>query len=167
MSFNEGFEDLDHRITNHKLNVLVWGPSSKDPSLLAKREKIKDQIGGRFPYADVRFSEDPELDKLIDGAEFLSVPDKELFHLGACDTCIVLDASKGAGEEIAHFSSSKFAPRLFILTNEKYKDASSFPAALRENQNQVFYSESELSSCNLVERVIVHLKKEALRQIAW
>lgn len=147
-------------------SVLIWGSGKGGGEHYAKRVKIRDELKAIFPKADIRFSEDNKIKKAVAGAEFLNVAEQELWHLGACSVCIVLDTSKGSGEEIAHFLGSAYAHKLFILTDEKYKGASSFSAALRANLNQVFYSEDEYKSCRCVERVITHVRQVALGQLS-
>jgi hypothetical protein len=111
----------------------------------------------------VRFSE--ELSQLTPGMADLSFADQELWHLAACDLCIVLDTSKGPGEEIAHFVRSPFAHKLLILTPEMEKGSSGFPASLRENHNQWFFSDEEFEDGSLFERVFVHIRQIALSRM--
>lgn len=163
MSFDERLRQLQIIVETIELNVLVWGPGQGATEHFAKREKIRQEIKTNFPNADVRFSE--ELEGLVPGAADLSLPEQELWHLAACDVCIVLDTSKGAGEEIAHFSNSAWTHKLLILTHEQYKEAPSFPASLRKNQYQIFYSTEEYDSCSLVERVLARIRRVALGRL--
>lgn len=163
MPFEERFRQLQTFVETMELNVLVWGPGQGAAEHFAKREKIRQEIKKHFPRTDVRFSE--ELEGLLQGAADLSLPEQELWHLAACDVCVVLDTSKGAGEEIAHFSDSAWAHKLLILTHEQYKDVSSFPASLRKNQYQLFYTNEEYDSCSLVERVLVRVRRVALGKL--
>ncbi|MCH8047669.1 MAG: hypothetical protein IID44_28580 [Planctomycetes bacterium] len=149
---------LDKRLRGQDLTILVWGTgtSNVDDINYKKRKKIKDELAAHFPVADVRFSEElgDTVESIIPGATAeWTIQQQELVHLFACDLCVVLDTSKGSGEEIAHFVQTNQARKLLILTHERFKDAESFPAELRRNENQVFYTEDEFKSCNLVERV--------------
>lgn len=99
------------------------------------------------------------------GGEQLTIPEQELWHLAACDVCVVLDTSKGAGEEIAHFVSSLLAHKLLILTHERYRESNSFPAALRENKNQMFYNDNQYESCTLVEYVLTRVRTVAVGKL--
>lgn len=158
MSFQKAFEELRDYAKRQPLRILIWGPglSASDKKL----EKMQDSITKEFEEASVAFSESlPVLD-----LQGLSVPEQELWHLAACDLCIVLDTTKGPGEEIAHFVSTKYASKLFILTNEKHKNALSFPAELRKLGYQQFYSDKEYQSCNLINRVISRLTHIGLRK---
>src|SRR5207249_4771319 len=97
-----------------------------------------------FPNAEVVFSED--LNAMPDAAwskPDLKLREKELWHLGASDLCIVLDTLKGAGEEIAHFVESRFCFRLMILTHQRYQFVTTFPSELRHGHNQMFYTDDE------------------------
>jgi hypothetical protein len=118
-----------------------------------------------MPNADIRFSEDASLAAVVPGATHLSVHEQELWHLAACDLCVVLDTSKGVGEEIAHFVTSLYAHKMLILTHERYADATSFPSSLRRYQNQVFYTQEEYELCNLVERVLARARLVALAKV--
>jgi hypothetical protein len=165
MAFKEAIKQLAQITEAYSLNILVWGPSEAVPEHGEKRLKLENEIGKCFPNADVRFSENLNLAESLPGAELLTIPQQELWHLEACDVCVVLDTSKGAGEEIAHFVSSRAADKLLILTHERYKDSTSFPATLRETQNQLFYTDAEYSSCSLIEVVLTRARTVALGKL--
>jgi hypothetical protein len=160
MSFHERLRQLGLLAEAMELNILVWGSGRSLPEHFAQRERLRQAIKTRFPNADVRSSE--ELSEEPSGGDDLSLAERELWHLAACDLCIVLDTSRGPGEEIAHFVGSAFAPKLLILTPEKDRSASSFPASLRENQNQWFFNDEEFENGDLFERVFVRLRQIAL-----
>src|SRR5687767_4906335 len=109
MNFEERIDALRRRMLHEELVVLVWGPGTAAGPDFGKRQQVKDAIKGQFVNADVRFSEEIPLSPIE--AATLSVPEQELWHLYACDLCVILDTSKGPGEEIAHF----------INTNLKHK----------------------------------------------
>jgi len=164
MSFNERIEQIISLSQAMKLNVLIWGPGRPATAQYAKREKMRQQIKDAFINADVRFSEEL-IDTIPGGTEGLTIPEQELLHLAACDVCFVLDVSKGAGEEIAHFINSGFGHKLVILSHEKYKDASTFPAALRRYKNQLFFNDEEYERCHLVERVVARVRVLAVGKL--
>jgi hypothetical protein len=164
VSFDERLAELISVSEAVKLNVLIWGPGTAAHEQYAKRQKFREQIKDAFKNADVRFSED--LLAIPGGSEGLTIPEQELLHLAACDICFVLDISKGAGEEIAHFIDSGFGHKLMILTHEKYKDVSSFPAALRHYGNQVFFNDDEYEHCHLVNRVLTRVRLLAIGKLA-
>lgn len=159
MSFADRLNELRAKVEEVRLNVLVWGPG--EGQHYAKRVKIREGLQASFRNADVLFSEELDLGEVIPGSRALSLPEQELWHLAACDVCVVLDTSKGAGEEIAYATGSLYAHKLLILTSEEYRDAASFPAALRGNQNQVFYSPEEYASCSLVDAVLARVRQVA------
>jgi len=165
MSFDENLKRLAQITEAYGLNVLVWGPSESSPEHGEKRLKIQDEIRRCFKNAEVLFSENLNLGDSIAGGEQLTIPEQELWHLAACDVCVVLDTSKGAGEEIAHFVSSHLAHKLLILTHERYQKSSSFPSALRANQNQMFYNDTQYESCSLVEYVLTRVRTVALGKL--
>lgn len=165
MSFNENLKRLAHVTEAYELNVLVWGPSESFPEHGEKRSKIQDEIRKCFKNAEVLFSESLNLGDSIAGGEQLTIPEQELWHLAACDVCVVLDTSKGAGEEIAHFVNSQLAHKLLILTHERYQKSTSFPSALRINQNQMFYNDTQYESCSLVEYVLTRVRTVALGKL--
>jgi hypothetical protein len=160
MSFYERLRQLGLLAEAMELNILVWGSGRSLPEHFAKRERLRQAVKSRFPNADVRFSE--ELTDEVPGAANLTFAEQELWHLAACDTCIVLDTSEGPGEEIAHFVTSPFARKLLILTPEENKGASGFPASLREDQNQWFFSDEEFENGALFERVCIRLRQIAI-----
>jgi len=167
MAFSDRLKRLDRNIAASDLTVLVWGSGRDSGEAFEKRMKIRQAIEDAFPNADVRFSEDQSLkqdlqDHLSLDTRELEDHEQELWHLGACDVCVVLDTSKGPGEEIAHFTATPFADRLLILTHKQYQGVRSFPASLRKNQNQIFFSDSEYCSCGLVQRVLTRLRQVAL-----
>ena len=163
MSFEERIREILQLSEAMRLNVLVWGPGPEATEHFQKRQKIRYEINGRFKNADVQFSE--HLDGLVPGADDLSLPEQELIHLAACDVCVVMDTSKGAGEEIAHFVRSAYAHKLVIFTHERYKDTSSFPASLRKYGNQFFYNDTEYEACSLVDRVMTRIHQVAIARL--
>src|SRR5437870_11819092 len=106
MTFKDKFARLGIAVQAQSLDILIWGSGSGSPKDYAKRIKIQQTIQARFPNAEVRFSEDPKLADALTGAEYLTVPQQELWHLAACDMCVVLDTSEGPSSEIAHFGDS-------------------------------------------------------------
>ncbi len=165
MSFDDDIKQLAQVTEACNLNILVWGPAETVPEHGEKRSKLQSEVRRYFRNADVRFSESLNLAETIAGGDQLTIPEQELWHLAACDVCVVLDTSKGAGEEIAHFVNSQLAHKLLILTHERYKNSTSFPAALRAHQNQLFYSDIEYDSCNLIESVLTRVRTVALGKL--
>jgi hypothetical protein len=165
-----GFEDAINRLKKQTeacdLNILVWGPGRDAGEHFEKRLKMKQEISKSFRNADIRFSEDLEMDAVLPGIGRLGFPDQELWHLSACDMCIVLDTSVGAGEEIAHYVGTNHAYKLLILTHEKYENSTSFPRSLRKHQNQLFYNDQEYLTCRLVEQVLTRINTVALGKLS-
>jgi hypothetical protein len=164
MSFKERIHQILQLSEAMKLNILIWGPSPEAYEHFQKRDKIRREIKDRFKNADVEFSEN--LDEAVPGFKDLTLPEQELIHLAACDVCVVLDTSKGSGEEIAHFVGSAYAHKLIILTHEKYNGIPSFPASLRKYGNQFFYNDEEYEACFLVERVITRIRQVAVARMS-
>lgn len=164
MSFEERIGEILQLAEGMRLNVLLWGPSLQASEHFQKREKVRYEIKGRFKNADVQFSEN--LTKVVPGFDDLTLPEQELIHLAACDICVVLDTSKGAGEEIAHFVGSAYAHKLVILTHERYKGLSTFPASLRKYSNQLFYNDEEYDACFLVERITTRIRQVAVAKMS-
>lgn len=166
MAFKDNIRQIEQYVKATEIAVLVWGPGEGAGEHSEKREKIRKELQSYFPRGEIRFSEDPGLKEIVPGASELGSHEQELWHLAACDVCVVLDTSKGAGEEIAHFVGSKFAYKLLILTHERYKTVTSFPSSLRQRENQVFYSEEEYKVCSLVERALARVRQVALGKYA-
>lgn len=165
MPFRDSINQIRQITEACNLNILVWGPGEGAFEHSEKRKKVEQELRNCFRNADVCFSENLNLSDILTGADQLSIAAQELWHLAGCDVCIVLDTSKGAGEEIAHFVASDFAHRLLILTHEKYQGSTSFPAALREHQNQLFYNDLQYDSCSLVETVLTRVRTVALGKL--
>ena len=163
MAFSDASRALQNQLRGIELNVLVWGPGAGAGEYHAKRIQIRDELRKHFIAAEISFSED--LQDLPEWGSELEHNDRELWHFAACNVCVVLDSSKGAGEEIAHFVGTAHAHKLLILTHEKYKAVDTFPAALRKHQNQVFYSDEEFTKCDVVRRVINHVLQVALARL--
>lgn len=166
MAFKEQIENIKLQVDAQRISVLVWGPGEAAGQGYEKRQKIRARLQDCFHNAEVRFSEEMDLGEELPGIEDLALHEQELWHLAICDVCVVLDTSKGAGEEIAHFSTSTFAHKLRVLTNVKYKDSTSFPSSLRKYLNQVFYTDEEYDSCSLLDRVVTSVRQVALGKIA-
>lgn len=160
---------LLQRVHDQELIILVWGPGeSGDSAEYAKREQLRTRLRETFPRSSVYFSEDKELDEALP-PEFRALPlvDKELAHLALCHLCVVLDTSAGPAAEIAAYGRTQFASRLLILTPDRHKSVTSFPALLRENLNQVFFSPDEFESCNLIERALTRARQVSLNLLAF
>jgi hypothetical protein len=166
MSFEDSLKKVEALLSGASISVLVWGSGTGSPKDYEKRGKIRKVLSDYFRNADVKFSEDPSLRALVPGAGEITIPQEELWQLAACDVCVALDTSAGVSQEIARFTGTRFTYKLLILTNEQYKGSTGFPALLRENQNQVFYSDLEYDSCSLCGRVLQHVKTVVLNKFA-
>ena len=162
MSLTDNIRKIGNFVEVSEIAILIWGSGSGGGEHHKKRLKVRETLATTFPKASIHFSEDRALKQAVRGAKYLSIPEQELWHLTACNVCIVLDTSKGSGEEIAHFVGSGHAHKLLILTHEQYKGSTSFPAALRKRQNQIFYSEDDYRSCKCVEQIIARVRQVAL-----
>jgi hypothetical protein len=147
------------------LNILVWGPGKNSVEHYEKRLKLKQEIFKSFRNAEVIFSEEIDLTGALPGSENWTFQAQQLWHLAACDVCVILDTSKGAGEEVAHFVGSTYAHKLLILTHESLQQSGGFPESLRQFQNQMFYNDDQYVTCNLVEQVIARIKTVALGKL--
>lgn len=165
MGFEDAIRHLKRQTEGCALNILVWGPGVTGAEHFEKRQKIKREIVSCFFNADVRFSEELESSSGVVAVDQSDIPTQELWHLAASDLCVVLDTSKGAGEEIAYFARSLHAHKLLILTHEAFARSNSFPAALRKYNNQVFYDDDQYVTCNLVEKVLDRIRVLALDKI--
>lgn len=166
MGFEEAISRLKKQTEACDLNILVWGPGIDAGEHFEKRRKIKQEISDIFRNADIRFSEDLEIDGVLPGIEQMGFPAQELWHLSACDLCVVVDTSRGAAEEIAHYLGTHYAYKLLILTHKKYEFSTGFPSSLRKHQNQVFYDDQEYVTCSLVEKVLTRINTIALGKLS-
>lgn len=166
MGFDKNIEGVERTLKSWDLSVLIWGPGKFREEENAKREKIRTVIKNHFPNADVYFSEDEELRKKVPHAKYLSLQEEELYHLASCDVCIVLDTSPGTAAEIAHFVSSIYAHRLFILTHKDNENTHGFPGELRKGLNLAFYDNDEWVKCNLTERALARTEAAALSKMS-
>ena len=165
MGFNEEVNKIKLQTEACPLNILVWGPGEDSARHFEKRQKFRREIGKRFRNAEVRFSEDLDVSETLPGFKQMSYREQESWHLAACDVCVVLDTSSGAGEEIAYFVRSLHAYKLLILTHEKHKTSTNFPADIRRYQNQMFYDDQQYDTCDLVEQVLTRIHTVALGKL--
>jgi hypothetical protein len=163
LSFEDAARALEGQLRGLNINVLVWGPGAGAGHHYAKRVQIREALQQHFFVGQVSFSED--LHNVPEWGADLEPHERELYHLALCDVAVVLDTSKGSGEEIAHFVGTSHAHKLLILTDEQYKGVNSFPASLRKHQNQVFYSDSEYKSCEVVKKAMTRVKLVALAKL--
>lgn len=155
---------------NMTLNILVWGPTTKDPGISAKRVQIRDRLREVFKKADVQFSEDIEgvtREAFEDTDNKLSHVDLEQVQLMACDVCIVLDGSPGAAAEIAVYSRSADCGKLCVFTPEKYKNVASFAGEVRRHLHLEHYTDEEYAKCSLVARAVTHVRNVAVKKRAY
>jgi hypothetical protein len=165
MGFLDAINQLKKQTEVCDLNILVWGPGKNNGEHHEKRLKLKQEIFKCFRNAEVLFSEDLNLADALPGSESWTFQAQQLWHLAACDVCVILDTSSGAGEEVAHFVGSPYAYKLLILTHESLQHSGGFPASLRRCQNQIFYNDEQYVTCNLVEHVIARIKTVALGRL--
>lgn len=165
MGFLDNINRLKRQTEACDLTILIWGPGKNDAEHYEKRLKLKREIRECFRNADVFFSEELNLAETLPGSERWEFPIQELWHLAACDVCVVLDTSRGPGEEVAYFVGSPHAHKLLILTHERYQHSGGFPASLRKYQNQLFYNDDQYVTCNLVEQVLARIKTVALGKL--
>jgi hypothetical protein len=168
MGFEDRFERIKNNVDCYPLTILVWGAGPGGQEHYEKRKKIKKELQARFLKSDVCFSEDfkeRDIEEIFPGFSGLTVPEQELFHLKACDVCVVVDSSQGSNEEIAHFVNTNLSYKLLILTNKKYEFSTSFPAEIRKNENQIFYTDDEYKKCSMVEKIITHVTQVALYKL--
>ncbi len=165
MGLEDAIKKLMLQVEACPLIILIWGPGQGSDKHFEKRQKIKRQVGERFRNAEVIFSEDVDLEKILPGYGQMNYIDQESWHLAACDVCVVLDTARGAGEEIAHFVRSAHAPKLLILTHEKHKGSTGFPADIRRYENQLFYDDQEFESCDLIQRVLTRVYTAAMQKL--
>lgn len=165
MGFPDVIDQLKKQTEACSLNILIWGPGRNNAEHFEKRLKMKQEISKCFRNADVRFSEEIDLGEALPGSESWEFPTRQLWHLAACDVCVVMDTSRGPGEEVAYFVGSQHAHKLLILTHDSFKLSTGFPAGLRRYQNQLFYDDHQYVSCNLVEHVLARIKTVALGKL--
>lgn len=165
MGFLDAINRLKMQTEACDLNILIWGPGKDHGEHYEKRLKLKREIFKCFRNAEVFFSEELDLTATLPGSENWAFPTQEIWHLAACDVCVVLDTSRGAGEEVAYFVGSQYAYKLLILTHESYQHSGGFPASLRKCQNQIFYDDDQYVSCNLVEQVTARIRTVALGKL--
>ena len=161
------FQPLGEEIRSVPLKILVWGSGKHDKVHYKKRKKIKRGLKKAFPKSQVFFSEDPELDEMLEqeigvSAQALNLARKEVLHLRYSDIAIALDTSLGVASEIALIVGSSYGHKLYILTDEQFEGKKSFAASVRENANQEFYTRKEFEECSLVQRAVERCRDIAL-----
>jgi len=164
VSWDEDYKKLCLQIDAWPLLVLSWGPGTVSPDF-PKRQAIVDRVKRDLPNVDIRMSEDKDL-KILTGGRFLDEQDEEGAQALIADAIIALDASRGAGEEIAKYSnSSKIATKMFVLTPEKYVGSGSFPDLVRKGLKCYPYSDDEFNNDKLGDICVEFLRAVILRKI--
>ena len=141
------------------INVLVWGPGNPGPVTSAetraayeKRLQIKDVLKGKFPRAEVHFSEDPEMINVSQGIH--GQLRREALQAAAADLILMLDNSRGADLELDHFvpTYSWFRDKVFVFLPEQYVPPKGLVAEvfdyLRPDQVEG-YSKQEFDLCHV------------------
>ncbi|MGH8478245.1 MAG: hypothetical protein ACREXK_01370 [Gammaproteobacteria bacterium] len=162
-AFAKKQEELEKRLREQELAVLVWGPGVGGGEHHEKRRKIRQALEEHFSKSEVRFSE--ELKQLVPGADDIGIGEQEEYQLALSDACVVLDMSAGPAAEIAYFARSPLKHKLIVFTHDRHKGSESFPAQLREGLEHHFYSDAEYASCSLVERVCDRMRHAALGKL--
>ena len=158
----EGFLHVNRRLA---LKILVWGPSPRSKSRVArKRAEIRDELKKLGHWAS--FSED-----LPPTAPGFSERTKEYAQARAVDLIIVLmEDSPGAIGEVHDFSGDPdIFPKLQVMVPKRYRDGYSGSGALRDLEDATggggvhWYEEGEIRSCDVLTRAV--RRAEALRVI--
>ena len=92
-AFAKKQQELEKRLREQELAVLVWGSGSGSGKHYEKRQKIRKALEEHFSKSEVRFSED--LTHLVPGAGDVGIGQQEEYQLALSDTCVVLDTSAG------------------------------------------------------------------------
>src|SRR5437879_1539770 len=127
--FEEKKEELERRLREQPLAILVWGSGPGGGEHYDKRQQIRPEVAAHFTASAVRFSE--ELHDFTPGAEDVELPAQEEYQLATADVAVVLDTSAGPAAEVAYFARSPLKSKLIVFTHEQYKGGAGFPAKLR------------------------------------
>src|ERR1043165_7933030 len=120
-------QDLLRQCRNEPIKILVWGPGDPGPKAprekqkaYRKRLKIRKVLRSRFPFAEVYFSEDPEMKALrLTGMSDL---DLEMLQATFADLIIMLDITRGVDLELDYFLPNFpwFRDKAYIFLPEQY-----------------------------------------------
>lgn len=159
MSFQGKVEAIEEHLRAQRLSILIWGPAPHDPSYVL-RQQIRHRLAAEFYNSDIAFSEELESKNL--SQTVLSEHEMALFHVAACDLVIVLAGSLGILGEIDSMLSSPFAHKLLLIRHEQSKDSSPFFDRLRHAGKLLSYSDYDLETCSIVEKIAVRVQEVAL-----
>lgn len=157
--FEERAKQIKENAKYAPLNILVWGPGDPGPDASLEKQKayqkrieIKKILKGRFPSAEVHFSEDPEMIRIADGIH--GQLRKEALQAKAADLVIMLDISRGADLELDHFVPTYpwFRDKVYVLLPMQYVPPQGLVSEvfdyIRRDQVQGF-SEQEFKDCSV------------------
>ncbi len=168
-------EKLRTLARKQELLVLVWGPGDPGSKASAnaqlgfrKRKQIKAEIEQIFPGANVRFSEDSDLQNMTDYMR--RQLRREMVHARIADVIVVLDVSRGADLEVDHFIQKYawFREKAYVLLPQKYVGTKGLVADvfdLLPRRQLIGFTEDELKTCHVATQVCISIVDEIAMQM--
>jgi hypothetical protein len=156
--FAPRYDELQRRILQIPLLVLVWGPGPNGGILYQKRVQILNQLR-RLGHAAV-FSE--EVDNTTPN---LNLPSdmRELLQAELADFIIVLQSSPGSTAEVHDFGRLvKVAHKMLIFVDEHHITGYSYAGLLTELRelysNVITFKHDEIEQCFLLGKVLERVR---------
>jgi hypothetical protein len=125
--WNQEAEDILRQARREEIKVLVWGPG--DPGIgtteekkkaYEKRLKIREALRKEFPFAEVFFTEDPEMQGL--GFPGITTLELEALQASIADVVVMLDISRGTDLELDYFvpNFTWFRDKVYVFLPERH-----------------------------------------------
>ncbi len=161
-AFAKKQEELEKRLREQELAVLVWGPGVGGGKHHEKRRKIRQALEEHFSKSEVRFSED--LKQLVPGAPRHRDRSAAGISAGALGCLRGPRYVRGPSRGDRVLRSQPVEAQAHRLHARPPQGERELPAQLREGLEHHFYSDAEYASCSLVERVCDRMRHVALGQ---
>jgi hypothetical protein len=147
------------RARKESIRVLVWGPGAPKRGATGlkkkqyeKRRQIKHELKRVFPYSEVYFSEDREMDAAVEGVKEPLL--KEAIQAKAAHLVLMLALSRGADLELDHFAPTYpwFRDKVYLLMPDKYVRTKGLVKEVYKyiNPNRIEgFSDDEFKTCKV------------------
>lgn len=146
-------------IASADFSIMVWGSGEGNPFFYTKRVQIRDAIQEKFKRTEPFFPEDKE-DAY---PELEDMKDKEAAMVAAAGAVLALETTDGPRQEVARYCD--MAPwKIFIMIDKKYENSQGYAMELRKDVDQTFYTEKQLTDCDLVGLCLRFIRKRAYKK---
>lgn len=173
-SFEREADEWYELARRQSLRILVWGPGKPGPGATTeqvrryeKRCHIRDEVASVFEHSEVRFSEDPELDKLT--ARVKRQVRKEALHAKWAQVILMLDVSRGVDLELDHFVPTYpwFRDKAHVFLPERYVGTGGIVSdvlKLVPADQVIGFTDDDFSACRIAKEMSVEIVDELAKE---